>query len=129
MPASPKIDTPTEFAQWAQTKMLFDDGTLLTETHVTDGYQPGVRLAYGKSPDGFWFFISMTPAEEPIFWEAYRAWRNRNQTDHRHTVTLNILPPSCGTPNTPPCELQVVADPIGSVALETPSSNQDVKAA
>lgn len=128
MPASLKIDTPTEFAQWAQTKTLFDDGTTTTATHVTNGNAPGSRLAYGKSPEGFWFFISMTPAEEPAFWQAHRDWISRNQAGHHASIVAYAPPASCGTPNTPPCEAKAIADPIGVLALEA-NASQAVKAA
>ena len=111
MPASPKIETPTEFARWVETKTLFDDGTPVTETHMIDGSQAGIRLAHGESPDGWYFYISMTTDEEPIFWQAYEAWCSRNPGIHATRVTGSATasatspkPPGCGTPTTPQCE-------------------------
>jgi hypothetical protein len=131
MPASFKIDTPTAFAQWAQTKALFDDGTAMTETYVTDGHELGVRLAYGRSPEGFWFYISMTPAEEPEFWQAYQEWFKRNQVGNRHitSVIVDAPPASCGTPNTPPSEAQLMAGPLGAMTAGAASASLAVKAA
>jgi hypothetical protein len=108
MPASPKIETPTEFARWVETKTLFDDGTPVTETSVTNGSEPDVRLASGKSPDGWHFYISMTTAEEPLFWEVYKEWISRNPGGI-HTVSgtafvVSPKPPGCGTSTTPQCE-------------------------
>jgi len=112
MPSSQKIETPTEFGEWVQTKTLFDDGTPVTETSMTNGSEAGVRLASGKSPDGWYFYISMTTAEEPIFWQVYQEWLSRN-LGGRHTTSIiasatvtasSQKPPGCGTSTTPQCE-------------------------
>jgi hypothetical protein len=104
MTALPSIDKPTPFSSWLQTKALFDDGTPMTETYVTDGHDEGVRYAYGKCAEGWCFYIAMTPEEEPVFWQIYNEWRNRNPTSAQHVATVNNRkPPNCGTPNTPQC--------------------------
>ena len=112
MPSSQKIETPTEFGEWVLTRTLFDDGTLVTETSMTNGSEADVRLASGRSPDGWYFYISMTTAEEPIFWQAYQEWLSRNPGGKHITsiiapATANASspkPPGCGTSTTPQCE-------------------------
>lgn len=111
MPASLKIETPTDFARWVETKRLFDDGTPVTETYVTDGSEAGIRLAHGQSPDGWYFYISMTTDEEPIFWQAHKEWCSRNPGIHTTRATGSATgsatspkPPGCGTSTTPQCE-------------------------
>lgn len=104
MPPQPKIETPTPFAEWSKTQALFDDGVTETRTHVVNG-KGGTRLAYGASPEGFWFFIEMKAHDEVEFWRAYLAWRASNEAgEHTHASDARgKKPPTCGTPNTPPC--------------------------
>jgi len=102
--AASRIEKPTPFAEWVKTKTLFDDDATMTETQVTDGHEDGTRHAYGRSSEGWCFYIAMTHDEEPVFWEAYRAWVNRHESAHLHMALVNSQkPPNCGTPDTPPC--------------------------
>jgi hypothetical protein len=115
--AASRINKPTPFAHWIQTKSLFDDGVTATVIHVTDGHEEGVRHAYGRSPEGWCFYIAMTHAEEPVFWQTYLAWVKRNPTgNHRIGLVARQPPPNCGTPNTPPCP-DVVGGQGGLVTL------------
>jgi hypothetical protein len=108
MPALRSISKPTEFAKWRQTSELFDDQLHVTETRVVDGPAPGIRHAYGRCRNGFWFFISMTAAEELEFWNIYLAWRTRHKSGiHQFIAVSSGKPPNCGTPNTPPCVTQI----------------------
>lgn len=116
--AASRIDKPTLFAHWTKTKLLFDEGATATVIYVTDGHEEGVRHAYGRSPEGWCFYIAMTPAEEPVFWQAYLAWVKRNHTgNHQIGLVARQPPPNCGTPNTPPCP-DVLGDQGGLVPLK-----------
>lgn len=104
--AASRIEKPVPFAEWIKTKTLFDDHATKTETHVTDGHKPGTRYAYGKSSEGWCFYIVMTTDEEPAFKDAYNEWLKRTKhanVNHRMTIVNSRKPPSCGTPDTPPC--------------------------
>jgi hypothetical protein len=109
MPAK-QILKPTEFATWQQSRALFDSHLGATETCVfdgPDGARGDVRLAYGKCQQGFWFFLSMSRAQEAEFSDAYKEWRARNPGGlHTYAAAApGVLPPNCGTPNTPSCGL------------------------
>jgi hypothetical protein len=123
--AASRIENPITFAEWVKTKALFEEGATKTETYVTAGHEPGARYAYGKSSAGWCFYITMTPAEEPHFWQAYHEWLARNaQPENCHVATHNLMkPPNCGTPNTPECEA-VAPMPAPKIA-----AGQGVKAA
>lgn len=85
------LQTPTSFARWKQTRALFDDTVTVTETFViNDQADTGLRRAFGWSPDGYWFHVSMTIAEEPEFWHAYLAWRGRNLTGAHEFISAPI---------------------------------------
>lgn len=127
--AASRIEKPTPFAEWIKTKALFDDEATMTETRVTDGHEPGTRYAYGKSADGWCFYIAMTPDEEPVFWDAYRAWIHRSRIADRHMALVNTdKPPNCGTPDTPPCP-DATEDQGGPLGLTLTNASRGVKAA
>jgi len=125
--AATSIEKPTPFAEWMKTKALFDDAATATETQVTDGPEPGLRYACGKSSAGWCFYIAMTSDEEPVFWEVYRGWLNRHQGAHHHVAVVNSRkPPNCGTPDTPVCEGLI--GPTAQLALD-PTASHGVHAA
>jgi hypothetical protein len=127
MPAA-RIDEPTPFEHWIQTKQLFHEGVTQTETFVTDGHEEGTRYAYGKCPEGWCFYIVMAPDEEPVFWQIYRDWLGQNPIECHHvTVVHTTKPANCGTPNTPPCE--AIAGSTGALGATLPNASGDVKAA
>ncbi|MEO7733235.1 MAG: hypothetical protein ABIY55_19890, partial [Kofleriaceae bacterium] len=103
-----QILKPTEFTVWQQSRTLFASHLGATETYVfdgPDGARGDGRIAYGKCQQGFWFYISMTRAQEAEFASAYKEWRASNP-GHSHTYTAaanGVFPPNCGTPNTPAC--------------------------
>jgi hypothetical protein len=91
MPVSRALQPPTPFGRWKQTKVLFDDTVTVTETFViNDQADAGIRCAFGWSPDGYWFHVSMTIAEEPEFWHAYLAWRSRNVTGAHEFISAPV---------------------------------------
>jgi hypothetical protein len=95
---------------------LFDRDVGFTETFVfdgPDGAKADVRVAYGRCQKGFWFYLSMTRSEEAEFKKTFDSWRKDNPGGiHQYTAApLGVRPPTCGTPNTPPCVLQV--RPVG----------------
>jgi hypothetical protein len=107
---------PTEFATWQQSRALFASHLGATETYVfdgPDGERADVRLAYGKCQQGFWFFISMTRAQEAEFADVYKAWLAGNPGgSHKYVAAPNgVFPPNCGTPSTPPCGTTQVIGP------------------
>jgi hypothetical protein len=112
MPVLPEIPEPTKFSDWKAAGALFDADAATTETHVVNGPQDGIRLAYGRTAGGFAFFISMTREEEIEFRALYQAWRARaGAGDHQlYLASIGKPPPECGTPNTPPCPC---FDPLG----------------
>jgi hypothetical protein len=122
MPAA-RIEKPTPFDQWLQTKTLFEDGATKTETHVTHGHDEGIRHAYGRSSGGWCFYIEMTAAQEPVFWQVYHEWVKRSsRPEARHVASVSATkPPNCGTPNTPDCE--------AITALAAPGAGAGVRAA
>lgn len=127
--AASRIETPTPFAEWVKTKALFDDDATMTETRVTDGHEPGTRYAYGKSSEGWCFYIAMTPDEEHVFWAAYRAWVQRGRCAELHMAIVSTgKPPNCGTPDTPPCP-DLVDGHGGPLALQLTSASGGEKAA
>ena len=76
MSASRSLQASTPFARWKQTQVLFDDAVTVTETFViNDETDAGLRRAFGWSPEGYWFHVSMTVAEEPEFWQSYQIGR------------------------------------------------------
>ena len=109
-----KIAEPTEFARWkASGAPLFADHLGFTETVICDGpdgLKADLRLAYGRCPTGFWFFISMTRAQEAEFHALYLAWQARSTAGfHQYLPKANgTKPANCGTPNTPPCVVQLL---------------------
>ncbi len=116
MPAS-KIDQPTEFTTWQSSRTLFGQAVGFTETYVFDGpagLKADVRVAYGRCAKGFWFYISMTRDQEAEFKKTHDAWVKDNPGgSHRYAAAPNgVRPPTCGTPNTPPCVVQV-RPPLG----------------
>jgi hypothetical protein len=91
MPAFRSLQPPTPIARWKQTKALFDDAVTVTETFViNDDADVGLRRAFGWSPEGYWFHVSMTVAEEPEFWQAYLDWRSRNLTGAHEFISAPI---------------------------------------
>lgn len=91
MPASRSLQAPTPIARWKLTKALFDDAVMVTETFViNDETDEGLRRAFGWSPEGYWFHVSMTVAEEPEFWHAYLDWRSRNLTGAHEFISAPI---------------------------------------
>jgi hypothetical protein len=115
MPAK-QILKPTEFAIWKQSRALFASHLGATKTYVfdgPDGARGDVRIAYGKCQQGFWFYISMTRAEEAEFSDAYKEWRARNPGgSHTYTAAPNgVFPPICDTPSTPPCGAPKLHEP------------------
>jgi|GEM_PF-5784676 len=115
MPAK-QILKPTEFAVWKQSRALFASHLGATDTFVfdgPDGERGDMRLAYGKCQQGFWFFVSMTRAEEAEFASAYKTWKANNPSGlHTYTAAANgVRPPNCGTPNTPACASPQVHSP------------------
>lgn len=105
MPPSRALQAPTPFGRWKQTKALFDDSVTVTETFViNDQADTGNRCAFGWSPDGYWFHVSMTIAEEPEFWHAYLAWRGRNLTGAHEFISAPIgRRPPARLRHTPDC--------------------------
>jgi hypothetical protein len=86
------------------------------------GAKADVRIAYGRCANGFWFYISMTRAQEAEFKKTWDTWRIDNPGGtHQYIAAPNgVRPPTCGTPNTPPCLVQALP-PIGKYGVE-PSS-------
>ena len=115
MPAK-QILKPIEFTVWQQSRTLFASHLGPTETYVfdgPDGARADVRIAYGKCQQGFWFFITMTRAQEAEFADAYKVWRGSNPGGfHTYAAAPNgVRPPNCGTPNTPACGSPQVHSP------------------
>src|SRR5258706_4071502 len=104
MPPSRSLQPPTPFVRWQQTKTLFDDTVAVTETFVINDADTGSRCAFGWSPDGYWFHVSMTVTEEPEFWYAYLAWRSRNLTGAHEFISAPIAKrPPARIRNAPSC--------------------------
>ncbi len=115
MPAK-QILKPTEFTVWQQSRTLFASHLGATDTFVfdgPDGERADVRIAYGKCQQGFWFFVSMTRAQEAEFSSIWKAWRANNPgRSHTYTAAASgVFPPTCGTPNTPSCGAQKLQAP------------------
>lgn len=104
MPPVSQISNPTLFANWIGNPVLFDDGP--TETRTVTYDDPSIsnaRVAWGKTSAGFYFFLRMRAgSEEAQFWAEHANWVTANPGTHS-TQVFTTKPPSCGTPNTPPC--------------------------
>jgi hypothetical protein len=101
MPAYSQITNPTLYANW--NKVYFDDSP--TETRVVTYIDPSnsnLRVAWGKTSAGYYFYVKMHSSDESTFWSDHATWRAANPGTHTWQAFSNV-PPTCGTPTTPPC--------------------------
>lgn len=101
MPPYSQITNPTLYANWD--KSYFDDSP--TETRVVTYIDPSnsnLRVAWGKTSSGFYFYVKMHSSDESAFWSGHATWRGANPGTHTWQAFTSV-PPSCGTPYTPPC--------------------------
>src|SRR5690348_11136134 len=105
MPPVQQILVPTPFVVWRKSPVFFDQPVAVTLTRtINDKALNGTRYGYGQSAEGYWFFVQMTMAQEIEFWTLFLDWRKTADGDHPfNAVSVDKLPPNCGTPNTPKC--------------------------